>query len=212
MTTVDTSDMLLIHRVIRREIGRLPSLFRGSAGDPARAKVVGAHAAEMLGFLHHHHHGEDELLYPLLRDRVALDAELLDRMHAQHAQVDDAVTAVREDLPAWTASADPAAGERMAARLDAALPVLIDHLAEEEDALLPIVAATVTKDEWDKLAEHGMSSIPRKRRLVILGHIIEETDDAERTRFLLNVPPPARLAYRLIGRRQFAREAAAVRR
>jgi hemerythrin-like domain-containing protein len=211
MTTVDTSDMLLIHRVIRREIGRLPSLFRGAAGDRARAKVVGAHAAEMLDFLHHHHHGEDELLYPLLRKRITLDAGLLDRMDAQHAQVDAAVTAVREDLPAWTSSADPAVGERMAATLDTTLPTLIEHLAEEEDALLPLVAATITKDEWDKLAEHGMRSIPPKRRLVILGHIIEETNDAERTQFLLNVPPPARLAYRLIGKRQFAREVAALR-
>lgn len=64
MTTLDTGDMLLIHRVIRREIGRLPSLFRGAAGDSARAKVVGEHAAEMLGFLHHHHHRRGRVALP----------------------------------------------------------------------------------------------------------------------------------------------------
>lgn len=208
---LDTSDMLLIHRVIRREIGQLPRLFRAAANNPARAKIVGAHASEMLDFLHHHHHGEDQLLYPLLRERVALDAELLDRMAAQHAQVDETIRSVRADLPGWTTSANAEAGERMAERIDAVLPVLVDHLAEEEQLLLPIVAANVTKPEWDKLAEHGMSSIPPKRRLVILGHIMEETDDSERTRFLLNVPAPARLAYRIIGKRQFAREAATIR-
>lgn len=209
--TLDTSDMLLIHRVIRREIGQLPALLRATRDDPARARLVGAHATEMLDFLHHHHAGEDELLYPLLRDRVSLDAELLDRMDAQHAEVDEAVAAVRKDLPAWTAAPDAATGERMAARLERMFGVLVDHLAEEEQQLLPIVAAHVSKAEWDKLGEHGMASIPPKRRMVILGHIIEETSDEERTRFLVNVPAPARLAYRVIGKRQFARQVATIR-
>ena len=34
----------------------------------------------MLNFLHTHHTGEDELLFPLLRERAALDPELMDRM------------------------------------------------------------------------------------------------------------------------------------
>ena len=56
-----------------------------------------------------------------------------------------------------------------------------------------------------------MSAIPLTRRLVILGHITEEADDAERQRFMQVVPAPARLAYKLIGRRQFTRETAAIR-
>jgi hemerythrin-like domain-containing protein len=66
----------------------------------------------MLDFLHTHHTGEDELLFPLLRERAALDPRLMDRMDAQHAQVDDAVAAIGAQLPAWTASADAAAGEQ----------------------------------------------------------------------------------------------------
>jgi hypothetical protein len=69
---IDTRDMLLIHRVIRREIGRLPGLFR-TAGEPARAARITAHASEMLDFLPVHHTGEDELLWPALRRRVRLD-------------------------------------------------------------------------------------------------------------------------------------------
>ena len=181
---VDTHEMVLIHRVIRREFGQLPRLFRSAANDRARSEVIGAHAREMLHFLHTHHTGEDELLFPLLRERAALDPELMDRMDAQHAQVNDAVAAVGAKLPAWTASADAAAGERMAALIDAAMPALIDHLAEEEQKLLPIVSVTLTQSEWDALGKHGMSAIPLTRRLVILGHITEETDDAERHRFM----------------------------
>ncbi len=208
---VDTHEMVLIHRVIRREFGHLPELFRSAADDRARSKVIGSHAREMLHFLHTHHTGEDELLFPLLRERAALDPKLMDRMDAQHAQVNDAVAAVSRMLPAWTATADAAVGEQMAAFIDAMMPALIDHLAEEEQKLLPIVSVTLTQSEWDALGKHGMSAIPITRRLVILGHITEETDDAERQRFMQVVPAPARLAYKLIGHRKFTRETTAIR-
>ncbi|MFK4546463.1 hypothetical protein RKD29_006059 [Streptomyces tendae] len=210
-TGVDTHEMVLIHRVLRREFGQLPRLFRAAAGDRARAEVVGAHAREMLTFLHTHHTGEDELLFPLLRERAVLDPELMDRMDAQHAQVDDAVTAVDAELPGWTASADAAAGERMAARIDAMMPTLIEHLAEEEQDILPVVSVTLTQNEWDALGKHGMSAIPLTRRLVILGHITEDTDEAERRRFMKVLPAPARVAYKLIGHRQFTRETSKIR-
>lgn len=208
---VDTQEMVLIHRVLRREFGQLPRLFRSSANDRARSKVVGAHAQEMLDFLHTHHTGEDELLFPLLRKRTTLDPDLMDRMDAQHAQVDDTVAAVNAELPVWTATADAATGEKMAARIEATMPTLIDHLAEEEQKLLPVVSVTLTQREWDALGKHGMSAIPLTRRLVILGHITEEADDAERRRFMQVIPAPARLAYKLIGHRQFTRETTALR-
>jgi hemerythrin-like domain-containing protein len=211
MTSVDTHEMVLIHRVIRREIGQLPTLFRAAANDRARSKIISAHTHEMLDFLHTHHTGEDELLFPLLRERAQLDPELMDRMDAQHALVDHAVAAVSAELPAWTASADPAAGEHMATLIEDAIPSLIEHLAEEEEEILPIVSVTVTQEEWNALGKHGMSAIPIPRRLVTLGHIIEETDDAERRTFLQVIPAPIRLAYKLIGHRQFTRDATAIR-
>ena len=56
-----------------------------------------------------------------------------------------------------------------------------------------------------------MSAIPVTLRLVFLGHITEETDGQERQRFMQVVPAPARLAYKLIGHRQFTRETTAIR-
>jgi len=105
---VDTHEMVLMHRVIRREFGQLPRLFRSAANNRARSKVVGAHAREMLDFLHTHHTGEDELLFPLLRERATLDPELMDRMDAQHAQVDDA----RRDPRQGVAGVDRHRGRR----------------------------------------------------------------------------------------------------
>ncbi len=208
---VDTHDMVLTHRVIRREIGQLPRLFRAAANDPARSKIIGGHAREMLDFLHTHHTGEDLLLFPLLRERRVLDPELMDRMDAQHAQVNDAVVAVNAELPSWTPSADAATGERMAARIDTTMATLNGHLDEEEQKLLPVVSVTLTQSEWDALAKHSISAIPLTRRLLTLGYMTEETDDAERHKFMQVLPAPVRLAYNLIGHRQFTRDTTAVR-
>lgn len=208
---VDTHVMLLIHRVIRREIGALPALFRAAAGDVPRAKLVAAHAREMLDFLHHHHSGEDELLWPVLRPRVSLDAELIDRMQAQHAQIATAIDTVNGELPGWSQTADAAAGERIATQLEAAHTGLLAHLKEEEERILPLVAQHFSGAEWDALGKHGFAAIPGKRRLVILGHILEETDAQERAEFWHHVPPPARVAYKLMGRRQFSRDVAKIR-
>ena len=208
---VDTHEMVLIHGVIRREFGQLPRLFRSAANDPARSKLIGAHAREMLDFLHTHHTGEDLLLFPLLRERRVLAPELMDRMDAQHAQVNDAVVAINAELPAWTTSADATAGERIAACIDMTMPTLIGHLDEEEQKLLPVVSVTLTQSEWDALGKHGISAIPVTRRLLTLGYITEETDDAERQKFMQVLPAPVRLAYKLIGHRQFTRETTAIR-
>jgi hemerythrin-like domain-containing protein len=206
---IDTSDMLPIHRLIRREIGRLPALIR-AADEPARAARIAAHAREMLDLLQTHHTGEDELLWPVLRPRVSLDGDLIDRMEDQHAQISAAIIEVRHDLPAWTRSADPETGERLATRLESVCDVVTAHLAEEEQRVLPLASTHLTQREWDLLAQHGFAAIPVRRRLVILGHILQGTDEAERQRFLRRVPLQARLAFALIGRRQHAREAAAI--
>jgi hemerythrin-like domain-containing protein len=208
---VDTQGMLLIHRVIRREFGLLPKLIRGAATKVTRAKLIARHANEMLEFLHTHHSGEDQLVWPLLRSRCALDEALINRMEEQHEAVARAVTSVAAELGRWASRADPSAGESIATRLESMNAVLDMHLAEEESEILPLIASHLSQAEWDALADHGFAAIPGKRRLVMLGHILEEANPSERAHMMLKVPPPARLAYRVIGRRQFARETTEIR-
>ena len=162
----------------------------------------------MLSYLHTHHSGEDELLWPVLRPRVTLEAELIDRMEAQHAQLAAAIDQARLAVPAWGDSADHAEGELIASVLESAEGVLIAHLAEEEERILPLVSAHFSQDEWKALGKHGLAATPPSRRLVMLGYILHETTDVERAQFLAEVPLPARVGYKLIGKRQYAREAA----
>jgi hypothetical protein len=89
--------------------------------------------------------------------------------------------------------------------------VLLEHLAGEEQRILPLVGELFSQAEWDKLGEHGFGAVPPRRRFAVLGHILEDATPPGRARFMQKVPPPARLAYRLFGRRQFGKEAAGIR-
>lgn len=208
-TALDTHDMVLVHRVFRRELTLLPRLVRAAEGDPGTAERVGAHAQELLGFLHHHHSGEDDLVWPRLRARVALQQELVDRMEAQHEGVAARAAQVLSGLASWHGEPDRTAV--LADALDGLRAALVEHLDEEERSVLPLVASCFTQAEWDELGERGFAAVAKDRRLVTLGQILEDADDDERKAFLSHLPLPARLAYRVVGQRQHLKEATALR-
>lgn len=209
-STVNTQEMVLVHRALRRELSALPTLVRGATDAPRRRRVA-QHVREMLHFLHTHHQGEDELLWPLLRLRAPLDADLVERMESQHRSVAAALGTVEAALDSWESAGDTATAERIASTVEGMLDVLFDHLANEEQHILPLVAQHVTPAEWAELGKHGMAQIPPPRRMVLLGHVLEEADAAERREMLSSMPLPVRALYLLVGRRKFAKEVAVVR-
>ncbi len=213
MTETDTHDMVLVHRVFRREFRLLPLMVRAVPdGDSAVAGPVAAHAREMLDALHHHHENEDELLWPRLLQRTPVDAELVQQMAAQHAVIGQILVRVEAALPAWPRTAGARDGAALAEDLTELSARLGEHLDEEETRVLPIVGRTITPAEWDELAQRGFAAMPKRRALVFLGHILASASPEERTPFLRRrVPPPVRLAYRLIGHRAFTRETAVLR-
>ena len=198
---VDTWDMRCVHRVFRREFRLLPSLIQSVAlGDTARAGVVADHAGDMTYMLHHHHSGEDDLLWPILLERVALRADLVHRMEAQHEQISVLLDRFETLLPQWRARADTAARDELAglgARLSAALD---EHLAEEENEVLPLVSEHLTQAEWNALGERGQESLPKgSKAFVFLGGILKDASPAEQKRFLAMLPIPVRLSWKLFG-------------
>jgi hemerythrin-like domain-containing protein len=208
----DTRDMVLVHRVFRREFGLLPLMVRGVAdGDVRAAARVARHAREMTDALHHHHHNEDELLWPRLLERAPLDADLVARMQAQHAAMAEILRRVQTVLPAWPRTARSRDASTLADAFTELAAGLGEHLDSEEQQVLPIVARTITPPEWGELAQRGFAAMPKRRALVFLGHILSSASPAEQARFLHRVPPKVRLAYRLIGHRAFTRETAILR-
>jgi hemerythrin-like domain-containing protein len=210
MTTaerVDTHEMVIVHRLFRREFRLLPVLVRSvPAGEKDRAAVVAGHADDMTYTLHHHHTAEDLLLWPKLLARVQPRAELVQRMQAQHERVAGLLARVDVLTAQWRQSADPATREELANVLAQASAALDEHLGDEENEILPLVAEHITVPEWDELTAYGKKVLPKNSKaFVYLGLIFEETTATERDTLLRSLPLPLRWAWRLIGDRIYRR-------
>ena len=211
--TVDTHEMVVIHRVFRRELGLLPRLIRGVAdGDTVRAARVKEHLVDVTSGLTTHHTGEDELMWPLLLERVTLEADLVRRMEAQHEAVHERIEESQQLAARWAEHADVPTRDELATLVDQMHSALVEHLDDEEQLMLPIIAEHVTQAEWDALGEHGLASLPKgKKSLLFLGAILEDATEEERAEFLARVPLPGRVMWRLAGQRAYAREVHQVR-
>lgn len=199
---VDTWEMVVVHRMFRREFGDMPALVgRVAAGDRHRADLVGDHIAQMTDGLHHHHTGEDDLLWPALLARVGeLDGELVQRMESQHENVAALLERVDELLPQWRRTANATTRDELASTLARASEALNEHLDDEETEILPLVSIYVTHDEWKALGDRGKASLPKgSKGFVFLGAILHDATPDERTRFLAMIPAPVRLVHRLVG-------------
>ncbi len=204
----NTLDMLLVHRVFRREFRDMSDLIDGvAAGDLARAQVVGDHLAFILAALHHHHAAEDELLWPKLKTRVRGRQADLHRMVEEHNGIAAAVEHTESLLSTWTKSADPALSRQLLAAV-AELSTQVDqHLEDEERNVLPIIEEHLTRKEWAAVVKRGASFLSaRNLRLgIVLGwSVLEGATPDERRIFLSGVPLPQRLIVQLFGARAAA--------
>jgi len=210
--TTDTHDMIVVHRVFRREFRLAPRLVRAvRPGDVVRARRIGGHLTDLYEGLHHHHTNEDVVLWPLLLARVDLEAERVLLMEAQHQEIDALLQKANGLLPAWTATAAADVRDELAGVYDRLLPVLTAHLTAEEDEVLPLAAEHVSQEEWDEMGRRFSADTPKNKLMLFLGALLEEATPAEQAHMLGNVPAPARLVWRLIGRRSYARRMRALR-
>lgn len=202
----DTWDMIVVHRVFRREFRILPALVRAAPpGDTARAEVLGQHLANVAMGLHHHHSGEDELVWPLMLERAAMHADLINRMEAQHERLHEPLARIDELLPRWRARALVGDRDELADVIAQASVALDEHLADEEREILPLIERYLTPAEWRAVGDRGKEAIPSgMMALVFLGSILEEATPQEKKRFLAELPLPARLLWRLVGERTYA--------
>ena len=208
----DTSDMVIVHRMFRRECALLPKLVAGVAGgDVARARTVAGHAREVLDMLHHHHVGEDELLWPRLSARTRFHADLLARMDSQHLGLAVLLEHAATALDEWQDAPTVHTSTPLTTLLEQISNGLDEHFDEEEAAILPIVERVLTAVEYEEVGRRGLVSIPITRRLIVLGYLLEGATPQERTVFLAAIPRAVRLAYRLIGQRQHRNETARLR-
>ncbi|MFE3030305.1 hemerythrin domain-containing protein [Streptomyces canus] len=200
-----THEMVVVHRVFRRESALLPRMVRAVPdGESARAAQISAYLTDYVSGLHHHHTLEDELIWPLLRARAADAEALVARMEEQHGRIDSSLEAVEVWAPQWRGSADSVAGQELALALEEHRLALLDHLDDEERLVLPLVAEHLTVDEWDLVGRRGLENLPKDKVMFAIGAILEDATEDERAYFLGKAPLLGRLVWKLVGRRQYA--------
>ncbi len=201
----DTHEMVVIHRAFRRECRLLCELIAAVPdGDTKRATTLARHLAWYQTGLTNHHHGEDELLWPILRERAGVDEAIVTRMERQHAQVAYTLARALETLPAWQASASADRRNDIIRALSSHGHTLVEHLDDEESHLLPLAALRLTGLEWTALGEHFVATTPKSQLLIFLGAVLEEATPDERATLLGAMPRAARLAWRSVGRHRYA--------
>ncbi|MFI0450364.1 hemerythrin domain-containing protein [Actinomadura sp. 6N118] len=208
----DTHEMVVTHRASRREsrvlAAQVPCV---EPGDTDRAQVLAAHLADYLLALHLHHSAEDELLWPVLLDRIN-EANLVLRIKEQHERLAEGMTRMAELAPAWAERADEESRDTLSILLAEHVALLNEHLDDEEQNVLPLVEQHVSVSEWDRLSEHFSAHAPREKMLFFLGAALEDADRRERAHLLGALPLPARLIWYTIGRVKYARRVRSVRR
>ena len=187
----DTTDMYAVHGVFRDTLGAAPTLVGGIApGDAERVALIANYYQNVLSFLAAHHDGEEHLVFPLLRERDAAAAALMDAMTEQHHEALALLEQARAALAAWPGG-DAAAQQAAQERLDDLCGHLLEHLGEEEQELLPLAAEHLSVEEWGALPGHGLANFHGDKIWLILGLIRERMTDEQRAAMLEHMPPPA---------------------
>jgi Hemerythrin HHE cation binding domain len=201
----DTSEMLMVHRLFRRVFGEAPDLVRSvPEGDAERTRNVGDHLLLIARGLHGHHTTEDTNLWDQLSSRRPSCSIHVSLMRRQHAEIGQALDALDKAVPRWQAAPSASTREPVLGALDAILAGLAQHLGDEERLILPPVGETFTQREWNRLGEHARAETPRNLQFVQLGFLLDALEPAERAEFERHaLPAPARVLYRLIGKRQY---------
>ena len=208
-TPTATRVMPVLHSAFRRELRRAGGLVRGVApGDTARAAVVGDHLDLVGHVLHHHHTTEDELLWPLLLERVPDDlAPIVHLMESQHERVETLLAEIGPLMATWRGGAGAGERDRLAGLYDDLYVALAEHLDAEEQRLLPIASRCVTQEEWDRMGEAGKAGTPRKHMSVVFGMYAYEGDPEGLALMLADAPLPVRWLVPRLARRAYAKHA-----
>jgi len=209
---IEVRDMAIVHRLFRQAYDEAARLVRaGPAPSPGRVTFLADHIDFALTALHHHHEGEDALLYPKLIARVPEQAPMTEQVEHEHLLIKTALDAASAACAAWRQRPSAQTGEALAATLDHLNAVAQPHLDDEEQKVVPLAAVTFTQQEWDEMGKHGVAWIPRNKRGVAFGMMLEPLDAADRTYMLRHVPAPVRLLYPVLIGRPWKKYAATLR-
>jgi hemerythrin-like domain-containing protein len=209
---INVRDMAIVHRLFRQVYDEAAGLVRANpTPSPGRVTFLADHIDLALAGLHSHHADEDALLYPKLIERVPDQAQMTEQVEHEHQVISTALDAASAACATWRERPSAQTGEALAAALDHLNEVVQPHLDDEEQKVVPLAAVTLTQQEWDALGKAGMRSVPRNKRGITAGMMLDALDEEERAYMLKSVPAPMRLLMPLMVERPWRKYAATLR-
>ena len=70
---------------------------------------------------------------------------------------------------------------------------------------------TLTQEEWDAVGKHGVAQIPRNKRGIAFGMLLEPLGEADRAYMMRTLPAPVRMLYPFLIERPWKKYASALR-
>ena len=209
---IEVRDMAIVHRLFRQVYDEAARLVRAApTPSPGRVTFLADHIDLVLGGLHSHHQDEDELLYPKLIERVPEQAPMTEQVEHEHQVIATALDAASAACATWRQRPSAETGEALAAALDHLNEVVQPHLDDEEQKVVPLAAVTLTQQEWDAMGKRGMNSVPRNKRAIAAGMMLEPLDAADRAYMMKHVPAPLRMLFPIMIERPWKKYASTLR-
>lgn len=194
---VDTRDMVWVHAAMRGEFSRLQAnLAMFARADADAWDRYAEHWQLMHDFLIEHHTGEDNLLWPLLRERLPDRLDLIAHMEDEHRVVHQLLGKLDGQISELTqarATASPSDINRCVAECDETFLELIaqtiQHLEDEEQQILPAVPGALTPKEWALLPQEATAILGEEASVKVLGYVLKWMPAADRPTMLATLPP-----------------------
>lgn len=191
----------MVHRAMRSDVSRLERLIqRVQDGEGMDLEVVRAWFAFSWAIAEGHHKGEDAEIFPRVAARSPLFRAVWTQIEAEHQQIDAMVVQLNASIQALRdESTYP---EQQLADLLAQIRdfrrLLEDHVQREEQAFEQAICADFAEDEQMKLQNVLRKAIPMRLIELVIPWMLEMATEAERKRFLGQLPLPARFLYWLL--------------
>jgi hypothetical protein len=209
---INVRDMAIVHRLFRKAYEESAQLVRAAPSpSPGRVTFLSDHIDLALAGLHIHHEDEDTLLYPKLIERAPEQAQMTEQVEHEHQLITAAVDAASAACATWRERPSAQTGEALASALGHLNTVVQPHLDDEEQKVVPLAAVTLTQQEWDALGKSGISKVPRKKRAIAFGMMLDALDGEERAYMLKTIPAPMRMLLPVMIERPWRKYAATLR-
>jgi Hemerythrin HHE cation binding domain len=176
----DTRMMAIVHRALCRDLERVNDALTTQPYPQGRQRqALGDHVVWLMHFLHEHHTGEDEGLWPMVRNSNPAAGPLLDALDADHRRITPAADRLGAAGRTYAATTGDKERTELHAALQALNAVLLPHLHREVDEAMPVVSASITHAQWHMWDQDRNVKGKSLAELGYVGHWLLDGIDAE---------------------------------